>query len=131
MENYENILPNNFVLYGFAVDEGVRRNKGRIGAAKAPDIIRKNMSNFPVVSPDFKLLDFGNITCEDQNLEKLKKILQKKFLKFCKKWKINCFRWRSRSHFCALFWYQKAFPNQKLVSSISMHILITENLKME
>lgn len=32
------------------------------------------MSNFPVVSPDFKLLDFGNITCEDQNLEKLKKI---------------------------------------------------------
>ena len=29
---------------------------------KAPDIIRKNMSNFPVVSPDFQLLDFGNIT---------------------------------------------------------------------
>ena len=43
------------------------------------------MSNFPVVSPDFKLLDFGNITSEDQNLEKLKKILLKKFLKFCKK----------------------------------------------
>lgn len=40
-ENYENISPNNFVLHGFAVDEGVRRNKGRIGAAKAPDIIRK------------------------------------------------------------------------------------------
>jgi formiminoglutamase len=37
------------------------------------------MSNFPVVSPNFKLLDFGNITCEDQNLEKLKKILPKKF----------------------------------------------------
>ena len=31
-ENYENILPNNFVLHGFAVDEGVRRNKGRVGA---------------------------------------------------------------------------------------------------
>ena len=69
-ENYENISSNNFVLHGFAVDEGVRRNKGRIGAAKAPNIIRKNMNNFPVVSPDFQLLDFGNITCEDQNLEK-------------------------------------------------------------
>ena len=85
VENYENISPNNFVLHGFAVDEGVRRNKGRVGAAKAPDIIRKNMSNFPVVSPDFQLLDFGNITCEDQNLEKsqedlaeiVSKILQK------------------------------------------------------
>jgi formiminoglutamase len=40
-ENYENISPNNFVIQGFAVDEGVRRNKGRVGAAKAPDIIRK------------------------------------------------------------------------------------------
>ena len=64
-ENYENISPNNFVIHGFAVDEGVRRNKGRVGAAKAPDIIRRNMSNFPVVSPNFKLLDFGNITCEN------------------------------------------------------------------
>lgn len=84
-ENYENILPNNFVLHGFSVDEGVRRNKGRIGAAKAPDIIRKNMSNFPVVSPDFKLLDFGNITCEDRNLEKTQENLAEKVSKILQK----------------------------------------------
>lgn len=58
-----------FALHGFAVDEGVKRNKGRIGAAQAPDIIRKNMANFPVVLPDFRLLDFGNIYCNDGNLE--------------------------------------------------------------
>lgn len=73
--NYDYILTNDFVLHGFAVDEGVKRNKGRVGAKDAPDIIRKNMSNFPVVLPDFSLLDFGNITCNDQNLESAQSIL--------------------------------------------------------
>lgn len=63
------VKPNDFVIIGFAVDEGVKRNKGRIGAKDAPNIIRKNMSNFPVVHPDFTLKDFGNVTCEDGNLE--------------------------------------------------------------
>lgn len=73
--NYDHISTNDFVLHGFAVDEGVKRNKGRVGAKDAPDIIRKNMSNFPVVLPDFSLLDFGNITCDDQNLESAQNIL--------------------------------------------------------
>lgn len=69
-ENHDLIITNDFVLHGFAVDEGVRRNKGRVGAKNAPDIIRKNMANFPVILPDFSMLDFGNITCEDGDLEK-------------------------------------------------------------
>lgn len=69
-KNYDGISENNFVLQGFAVDEGVKRNKGRVGAAEAPDIIRKNLCNFPVVQADFKLLDFGNVDCEDSELEK-------------------------------------------------------------
>ena len=70
LENdYDSISPNDFVLHGFAVDEGVRRNKGIVGAKDAPDLIRKNTSNFPVVSPEFSLKDFGNITCENGNLE--------------------------------------------------------------
>jgi len=69
-ENHEVVLTNDFVLQGFAVDEGVRRNKGRVGAKDAPDIIRRNMTNFPVIMPDFSMLDFGNITCEDGDLEK-------------------------------------------------------------
>ncbi|MBD3904581.1 formimidoylglutamase [Chryseobacterium sp. Ch-15] len=75
--NYDAISTNNFVLHGFAVDEGVRRNKGRQGAKDAPDVIRKNMSNFPVIRPDFSLLDFGNITCEDGNLENTQSELAK------------------------------------------------------
>ena len=63
-----NVSPKNFVLHGFAVDEGVRRNKGRFGAGQAPDVIRKNISNFPVVKPEFLLHDFGNIYCMDGDL---------------------------------------------------------------
>lgn len=70
LENdYASVSPNDFVLHGFAVDEGVKRNKGTVGAKDAPNLIRKNMSNFPVVSPEFSLKDFGNITCENGNLE--------------------------------------------------------------
>lgn len=69
-ENYGMIQENDFVLHGFAVDEGVKRNKGRIGAKDAPDVIRKNLSNFPVINPEFSLKDFGNIYCDDANLEK-------------------------------------------------------------
>ena len=79
--NYDKISTNDFVLHGFAVDEGVRRNKGREGAKDAPEIIRKNMANFPVIRPDFSLLDFGNITCEDGNLENTQKELAKKVSK--------------------------------------------------
>ena len=74
-ENHDLIITNDFVLHGFAVDEGVKRNKGRVGAKEAPDIIRKNMANFPVILPDFSMLDFGNITCEDGDLEKAQNIL--------------------------------------------------------
>lgn len=75
--NYDAISTKDFVLHGFAVDEGVRRNKGRQGAKDAPDVIRKNMTNFPVIRPDFSLLDFGNITCEDGNLENTQNELAK------------------------------------------------------
>lgn len=63
------VNPGDFALHGFAVEEGVRRNKGRTGAKEAPGIIRQNMSNFPVIHANFVLKDFGNVYCEAQNLE--------------------------------------------------------------
>lgn len=80
-DNFNNFKPKDFVLQGFAVDEGVMRNKGRVGAAEAPNIIRKNMVNFPVVNPDFRLLDFGNIYCENSNLEKAQESLSNQITK--------------------------------------------------
>lgn len=75
VELNKEITNGDFVLHGFAVDEGVRRNQGRTGAQHAPDIIRKALANFPVTHPNFTLKDFGNITCEGTQLEKAQKAL--------------------------------------------------------
>lgn len=78
--DYEAILPKDFVLHGFAVDEGVQRNKGRVGAKHAPDVLRRNLSNFPVVSPDFVLRDFGDIS-DKKGLEQTQRDLADKVTK--------------------------------------------------
>ncbi|GAA0542297.1 formimidoylglutamase [Chitinophaga japonensis] len=58
------------VLLGFACDEGVRRNKGRTGAAQGPAALRRACANWPVHFPAQQLLlDGGDIICPDQNLE--------------------------------------------------------------
>lgn len=56
-------------LLGFVSDEGVRRNKGRTGAAAGPAMIRKMCANFPVHFEEHVLIDAGNIVCEDTQLE--------------------------------------------------------------
>ncbi|MEW7291776.1 formimidoylglutamase [Aquimarina sp. 2304DJ70-9] len=68
------ILPKNkeksFALLGYACDEGVERNKGRIGAKEGPDTIRKMLASLSNhFSDDISIFDVGNITCEDKNLE--------------------------------------------------------------
>lgn len=55
-------------LIGFACDEGVRRNHGRIGAAQGPDAIRRMLANLPAHGIS-ALCDAGNIACTDGNLE--------------------------------------------------------------
>ncbi|MCP9768383.1 formimidoylglutamase [Lacihabitans sp. LS3-19] len=57
-----------FGLIGFASDEGVRRNKGRVGARKGPGFLRKAYANFPIVSQK-SLADYGDIVCENNALE--------------------------------------------------------------
>lgn len=84
-DDYTTISTNDFVLHGFAVDEGVKRNQGRVGAKDAPDLIRRSISNFPVVKPSFILKDFGNISCEDGDLENSQNILAEKVQKTLQK----------------------------------------------
>jgi formiminoglutamase len=113
--NYDNIATDDFVLHGFAVDEGVRRNKGRQGAKDAPDVIRKNMSNFPVILPDFSMLDFGNISCDDGNLENtqnsLAKNVSKVLLKGGKSLVLGGGHEVTYAHYLGV---KTAFPEQKI-----------------
>src|SRR5699024_5707141 len=63
-------------IVGFSCDEGVRRNKGRIGAAKAPDAIRQHLANLPYhMHSGARTVDIGNIVCEGDALERAQREL--------------------------------------------------------
>lgn len=57
-----------FSLIGFESDEGVRRNNGRVGAALAPNEIRKALAKLPC-NLSKTITDVGNIVCENGELE--------------------------------------------------------------
>ena len=62
-------------LLGYACDEGVRRNKGRIGAAHGPDAIRKQLTRLAFHHDSLSISDYGNLLCADGNLEDCQKAL--------------------------------------------------------
>lgn len=61
---------------GFACDEGIKRNKGRQGAALGPRMLRKELANLPCLfEPRFKLFDCGDIVHSKEDLESLQREL--------------------------------------------------------
>nr|WP_300004124.1 formimidoylglutamase [Tissierella sp.] len=59
-----------FAFLGFKSDAGVKLNKGRTGAAKGPESIRRELRNLPCqFSKEIALFDAGDISCIDDNLE--------------------------------------------------------------
>lgn len=68
--------PMGFAIIGFCSEQGVRRNKGRVGTALAPDYIRGQMSNLPCTFDEsVKLFDAGNILCQEISMEEGQAIL--------------------------------------------------------
>jgi formiminoglutamase len=58
------------VFLGFEVDEGVRRNQGRMGAKDGHQSIIKALANLPKhFENDFLIFHAGIITCDDGDLE--------------------------------------------------------------
>lgn len=62
------------VLLGFACDEGVRRNGGRVGAARGPQALRSALANVPVLGEP-AVFDGGDVGCECGNLEAAQRAL--------------------------------------------------------
>ena len=59
-------------LIGFACDEGVRRNNGRVGAKDAPLALRKQLASLPWRhhKSEMSLIDHGDIICEGEEMER-------------------------------------------------------------
>ncbi|OZI13379.1 formimidoylglutamase [Bacillaceae bacterium SAS-127] len=61
---------NKCAIIGFECEEGVRRNKGRVGAAAAPNAIRNSLAKLSWHGPEeSSIVDAGNVTCENGQLE--------------------------------------------------------------
>ncbi|MCG2460285.1 formimidoylglutamase [Flavobacteriaceae bacterium F89] len=57
-------------LLGYACDEGVRRNQGRIGAEYGPAQIRRQLAKLPNhLDDNIHLVDLGNVNCLGGNME--------------------------------------------------------------
>ncbi len=63
------------MLMGFACDEGVARNRGRVGAYGAPVEIRKMLANLPWHHGSLALYDNGDIHCDDHDLTRAQTLL--------------------------------------------------------
>jgi len=57
------------VLLGYACDEGVRRNRGRIGANEGPVSIRERLAKLPIHFENKTVADIGDIVCNDDDME--------------------------------------------------------------
>lgn len=67
---------NSIVFIGFCCDEGVGRNRGRIGAKNSPLAFRHALANLPIhFSESILLKDAGNIYCESEDLENAQFVL--------------------------------------------------------
>lgn len=67
--NLQSVSERTFGIVGFESDEGVRRNKGRVGASKAPNEIRSLLANISYHSDNKNVIDIGNVTCVGHDLE--------------------------------------------------------------
>ncbi|NVN82998.1 MULTISPECIES: formimidoylglutamase [unclassified Vibrio] len=64
----DQLMKNAIALVGFASDAGVARNKGRVGAKQAPNLIRQALANMAWHS-DTHIADLGDVECNDGQLE--------------------------------------------------------------
>lgn len=84
--NLNHEIPNEkaFVFIGFACDEGIARNQGRVGAAEGPKAFRTAFAKLPVGSTS-PFYDAGDIVCTDGDLEKAQQALAKAVQSLLKK----------------------------------------------
>jgi formiminoglutamase len=56
-------------LIGYACDEGVRRNIGRVGAQHGPRVLRERLAKLPVHFDSKIVADIGDVICIDEDME--------------------------------------------------------------
>lgn len=68
-ENNQSKLNADIAILAYVCDEGVRRNRGRIGAHEGPRAIRERLAKLPIHFENIKVADVGDILCIDDDME--------------------------------------------------------------
>ncbi len=77
----ETIAENTIAILGYACDEGVKRNQGRVGTAAGPDAIRRQLGKMPNhLDAEVKFVDCGNVECGNGDMEAAQSMLEQKVL---------------------------------------------------
>lgn len=74
LEDLSKVKRGDIVLTGYACDEGVRRNGGRVGAVGGPDSIKKMLARTTFTN---KIFDQGNVHCVEGRMEESQDVLRK------------------------------------------------------
>jgi formiminoglutamase len=73
-DSYDQLGRGDIAFLGFATDEGIRRNLGRLGAAQGPEILRRHLGNIPLNRIDIyehpNFFDLGDWHVVSNDLEK-------------------------------------------------------------
>lgn len=68
LKNYD------IALLGYACDEGVRRNFGRVGARKGPKKLRERLAKLPIHFESKSVVDMGDVICKGTAMESCQKM---------------------------------------------------------
>lgn len=74
--NYEAVPHNSISLIGYPDDEGIQLNGGRIGSAKAPDVVREYLYKMTPGPSKLSLFDIGNLNTESMTLAERHQVAQ-------------------------------------------------------
>ena len=76
-DSIDTFAENTIALLGYACDEGVKRNQGRIGAIAGPDTIRTQLGKMPNhLDAEVKFVDCGNVECGNGDMEAAQRIIE-------------------------------------------------------
>lgn len=74
--DHNTVPPNSFSLIGYPDDEGIQLNGGRVGSAKAPDVVREYLYKMTPNSNKLPLFDIGNLSHETMTLPERHQLAQ-------------------------------------------------------
>ncbi len=69
LNNVNNYSSIDVAILGYVCDEGVRRNRGRIGANEGPRALRERLAKLPIHFASTRVADMGDVHCLDDDME--------------------------------------------------------------